>query len=205
MANLPTIARAMAVAAAVTLMSGAASLAATIQATFNLSGPAYAVDPGLQIGTSTTSGSFTLNLSLGQSQVINLFDIWSMENQVNADDLTPRALFADFTLAGTGATGTAMGLVNGSISAPFQWGNINWMAPVILQAQGGNQVVISLTSAIFGFASGTLASGNQPFSNGHVLAVVSYIPAPVPLPAAGLMLVGALGGIVVVRRRRSKV
>ena len=49
----------------------------------------------------------------------------------------------------------------------------------------------------------TYLEGNPTNSQGaHPQNLVTAAPAPVPLPAAGLMLLGALGGLVGLRRRR---
>jgi len=49
--------------------------------------------------------------------------------------------------------------------------------------------------------SGTWAfSGKQALS--HVNLYAQSVPAPIPLPAAGFLLLGALGGLAVLRRRR---
>lgn len=61
--------------------------------------------------------------------------------------------------------------------------------------------------ALFSLPNGTLsgswsiASGDQSLSHGSLYG--SIVPSIVPVPAAGLLLLGALGGLAALRRRRA--
>lgn len=79
--------------------------------------------------------------------------------------------------------------------------------PKYIAVKGGNfynvwEIVVGTLSGVVstqGIAVG--GPGNQPDIS-HISFYDSVGPAPIPLPAAGLMLLGALGGLAAVRRRR---
>ncbi len=65
----------------------------------------------------------------------------------------------------------------------------------------------TLVTAAFSTAGGALnldfAATGKSESLGGLVDNISIAPAPVPVPAAGLMLVGALGGLAALRRRKA--
>ncbi|MEZ5886222.1 MAG: hypothetical protein R3D56_05000 [Paracoccaceae bacterium] len=157
------------------------------------------VDPGLQIGTSTTSGSFSLNLArpvAGDQPLRHLVD---GANKVDPDDLTPRA-FRRF-------------------HAGRNWGDRDGHGPCerldrravpVGQSQldgtgdpagagGQSGCHLGLAGAIFGFANGSLAAGNQTPQQWPCPDRL-YIPAAFRLLTYGFLLIAGLGGLGLVRR-----
>lgn len=178
--------------------------AATIQATYSLSGAAFS-GPGLTVATDRMSGSFSQNLNVGQSVSFKLFRIWTSEPTIDNDDLVGESLVTAFSFSQPGVTGSLAGTVVGrsTFFNIVQSGSLSYSAPLILTWGNGGQIRISLSSVsynagLFGLSGG---SGN----GADVMATLTYTSAPiptVPLPAAGAGLAGALAVTALVRRRR---
>ena len=60
----------------------------------------------------------------------------------------------------------------------------------------------SVGSELFRLRFREESSGDDNFLLDNVQLVVNGTPAPIPLPASGLLLLGALGGAAMIRRRR---
>ena len=67
---------------------------------------------------------------------------------------------------------------------------------------GGNSFAHSVATETFGFWFSEWTSGADAFKLDFATLTVKGVPTAVPLPATGLLLIGALGGIMGLRRRR---
>lgn len=188
---------------------GASSLgvnAATFNGLFSLSGTSFQ-EPGLVMATSATSGAFSFDLdTAGQSTTFDLFNIWATEGNVSGNNTQTSTLQAAFSFAGIGASGTVNGSTKGVsiFFGIFQNASLSWAGPVVLNFGNGGVLSIALSgntsfnSGIFGLSPGS--------ANGATIQATATLvsaPAPVPLPASGLVLLGALaGGGAFLRRRR---
>ena len=111
--------------------------------------------------------------------------------------LKPNALTATFGSLTSGLSG-AWSFVMPSAGSGFSWTN------VILAFKSGkgkfdpNWAAFKIPD---GITSGTWAISEQNALS-HANLYAQKIPSPVPVPAAGLLLLGALGGLAALRRRR---
>lgn len=187
--------------AAIFLGSLVAGQAATFNGMFNLSGSSFS-EPGLRMATSASSGAFSFQLdTAGQSVTFDLFDIWANENRVNGNNTRTSTLLADFTFAGIGASGTATGTTRGNNFFFVHNASLAWGGPVQLNFGNGGILSIALNGATF--SSGFLGLSQGQANGATIQATATLVAAPVPLPASGLVLLGALaGGGAILRRRR---
>lgn len=194
-------ARGAALAVAFVGLSAAAGLAATISGTFNLTGDAFANSSGLVTQTDTTSGNFSVNLQAGQSTSFTLFRVFTNEPMVDADDLTARSFLANFMLNTFGG-GSVDGSVKGVKVGTLQYGQLAWLAPLVLTGPSGSLVIIDLSAGTFNRNNANRLSPGTAFGY-DVVATVTYDIAAVPVPAAGGALAAALGLLGFMRRRRA--
>ncbi|MCB6177055.1 VPLPA-CTERM sorting domain-containing protein [Rhodobacter sp. Har01] len=190
-----------AAAAAVLATTSVAAIAATFSGSFALSGDAFS-DPGLEVSASPMSGSGSFDLDVGESLTFDLFDIWTNEESVNWDDMVPNSINVAFTMTQPVASGTATGTTVGQ-GFVWQWGSVNWGAPLQIAFGNGGLLQIALSDETFNL--GWFGLNEGPKKGATVQATATYVsaPAPVPLPAGGLLLLGAMGAFAVVRRRKS--
>ena len=161
-------------------------------------------DNGLEIHTSAP-GSFNFSLEVGDNTGwFDLFDIWTPEGSAQWDDFNDQPITVDFSLTDP-SSGSGMGGIGGDTSAQtvglFTWGSVDWDPnSTILYFGSGDtgQLMIELKDTAFNKGPWLNFGGR----GGTVQAKATYLVAPVPLPAAGLLLLGALGGIGVAARRR---
>ncbi len=189
------------------MMAGLGALpadAATISGDFSLSGSAFA-PPGLVISTDRTSGNFSQTLNVGQSVTFNLFRLWTNESRIKADDRIADTLIAQFSLPAYGATGAVSGSTVGNsfFFNILQWGTVSWAQPLVLNFGRGGAVQIALNNAAFNVGLFGLSPGSRYGANINATMTLISEPAAVPLPAAGLLLAGALGALGLKRRRRA--
>lgn len=104
-----------------------------------------------------------------------------------------------FSVSPTGASADSNSPVQPMGVNPGEWLTIVWS---LVAGATYNDVLAALN--LGGDQSGSLRVGIhvQGFSNGGSESFVSEPPAPVPVPAAGLLLAGGLGAMGVLRRRR---
>lgn len=183
---------------------GASSLgvnAATFNGLFSLSGSSFR-EPGLVMATSAQSGAFSFQLdNAGQSVTFDLFDIWTNENRANGNNTRTSTLLADFSFAGIGASGTATGSTAGHNNFWTHNASLAWGGPVLLNFGNGGILSIALNGATF--SSGLFGFGQGQANGATIQATATLVAAPVPLPASGLVLLGALaGGGAFLRRLR---
>jgi hypothetical protein len=181
-----------------------AAAAVTVQGSWSLAGDALS-GTGLAIRTNRDTGAFALDLADGAETRFRLFRIWTDETDVGEDDRAASAILASFGLDAASASGSIAGTTRGHRALGFQWGTVDWQAPLELDL-GHGLLSILLSDETFG--RGLLALRNGRRHGADVFANVSYTAgptvAPVPLPA-GLPL--ALTGLVLLgfaARRRPR-
>jgi hypothetical protein len=164
-------------------------------------------DPGLVLDTQSinTDLGFTLT-SVGDSQSVDLFDLFTNETTVNSDDtaLKPISVSFDFTTPAT--SGSVTGQTNGQkiLFGLFQDGVVNWDGPQVLDFGNGGELQVSLNNATFNTGLFGLNHGEK--AGADIVADFTLLQSPsaVPEPAVwGMMLVG-FGGMGAAMRQRRK-
>ena len=184
------------------------SEAATVSGHIDFSGSALS-DPGLVVSVDPAPASFSLNIADGQSTAVKLFEIYTTESYLNADDFAPQSFNAEFTFDEPSASGTISGATGAFTALIFSGGYVTWGDPLVINLADGGLLTVQLFDATFGFGPG--------FSFGDARAEIygkfSYTAgsngggdvSSVPLPAAFSMMAGvlALFGAMAWRRRRA--
>ena len=85
------------VAIAVLMFAPGAALAATFSGNYGVSGGAFS-DPGLVLEVNPVGGNFSVDLAVGQTKFVHLFDVWTNETWVNGDDRAPQSIDVAFNL-----------------------------------------------------------------------------------------------------------
>jgi hypothetical protein len=193
-------------AAALSLVALPAS-AALFTGNFTLSGSAFS-DPGLVVQADPMSDSGSFNLEVGEEITFALFDIWTTETALNGDDFVDQSISASFVFTDPETDGVLDGTTDGKVTRCFVflkcgYGEVNWSNPLLLSFGPGDsgKFSISLSNETFNPGIFGLTPGEK--KGATVYATVSYDMAPVPLPAAGLVLLTALGGAAAAYRRRA--
>src|SRR5262245_540863 len=108
-------------------------------------------DPGLVVAVSPTSGGLGFDLpNAGNSTTFGLFDIWTDETSVNADDRVAKPISVNFTFTSPAASGNVGGnTLGGSLLGIFQFGRVVWGAPLLLPFGDGGQLLITLSDETF--------------------------------------------------------
>lgn len=179
------------------------AFAATFTGNYGVSGDAFS-DPGLVVEVDPVGGSFSVDLSVGETKIVHLFDIWTNETWVNGDDRAPQSIDVAFNLLAPAGAGVLEGETKGS-GFFFQRGAVNWDDPleIAFGPDGSGILSVVLNDATFNWGLFGLTPGEK--YGAGIYAALTYEVAPVPLPAALPLLAGALGflGLVGWRRRRA--
>jgi len=179
-------------------------LAAAATFTGSWSVNANGTDPGLVVGVTPGAGGGSVDLDVGESVTFDLFHIWTDETHVGLDDLVPKPIAVNVSFTEPVASGVIGGGTVG-LSAVFgiiQTGLVTWSGPLTLGfgPENSGQLTVALADAVFNTGFFGLNEGIK--HGATVQATLSYDVAPVPLPAALPMLLGALGLTAVAARRR---
>src|SRR5438067_1105825 len=116
---------------------------------------ANSTEPGLAIDTMvkpTVAGtSFTIND--GGSFTISLFDIWTNEPTINADDQIASAISATISFIDPFTAATVNGITVGGtwMKGLSQWGQLTWNGPLTVTLPGDRTFQISLSNATFNY------------------------------------------------------
>lgn len=136
--------------AAAFILGASAASAATFTGNYAVSFNSN--DPGLVVDVAPTSGTGSFDLEVGQSFTFNIFDLWTTETAVNADDKAAQPISVDFSLTAPAAgnavvTGTTKGVT--SFFGIKQAAKLDWADPVILAFGTTGQLRIELSDATF--------------------------------------------------------
>ena len=203
--------KSLALSAAVVIVSGIASLANA--ATF----PTFVFDSAssditltkkldlcLGCGLTASFHSDAVNLapwtatSANDSLRVNNFIDWTVGKGFGGEkyDVSVTLAFSSPDPSAGSTTGSA---IVGTIGGVISGGVLTWKDSGIINFSQGSQLTFALDPTI------ALGLGNSTTTGvtftGSPIAPRSDTVAPVPLPAGGLLLIGALGGLTVLRRK----
>jgi hypothetical protein len=163
--------------------------------------PAHPDNAGLEINTQVNGGIAGLGFALndGDSITFPFFDIWTPEGSIQGDDLAsvPITATLNFSLPSIGAD--LSGVTFGGSVIIFQWGKVEWGAPVTVTT-GDREFEVSLSDEVFNF--GFFGLGKQ---GATVSATVRQVSSRVPDGGSTLlMLGGAFSLAAIVLRSRTR-
>lgn len=163
------------------------------QAMVDVSNGAYTSVPG----DTSPESTWVWNEAGGQSDNITNTFVWTFD--LTGYDLTTAVLAG---LWGVDNFGTAS--LNGNVIGAIDFGTAAFNTLDVVADGTGTPVFLAgintlSFSATNGYPSGSGDPGPGAFRTG---VTVTADVSPVPLPAAGLLLIGALGGLGVMRRRK---
>jgi hypothetical protein len=166
---------------------------------------ANAADPGLVVRTAPAAPHFAADLEVGESRRFDLFHIWTDEADVAArEDTARKPISVGFSFSDPIAWGAVSGETAGEriFGGLVQQGRLSWDGPLVLNfgERNSGRLTLALSDAIFNKGMFGLGEGYR--HGATVAATLTYDVAPVPLPAALPMLLGGLGLIGAVARRR---
>jgi len=181
--------------------------AATFQGTFDVN--FNSSDPGLVVQVVPDSGYFgPFNLDVGESKKFHIFNIWTNETAINRDDKKEKPISVAFDFSSPLTSGTLSGSTVGKVdwciwkACAIQYGKLDWDDPLHLTfgPGGTGELSVSLSDAIFN--KGLFGTKPGEHWGAKVYATVTYKVEPIPLPAAGWMLLAGVGGLAAMKRRR---
>ena len=175
------------------------TLAAVVATLLPMAASATTLNPG---DTVDMVGSYDFSQTFGGSDVAGVytFTFWNY-NAVNSN------------IAITDATIQAKNLAFGNFLTGFPGVSFKWATDTVAflsnvgtaSIAGASHTILANSSEVLTITFGdpTVRQGRTASSKGTLTLSISADPAPVPLPAGGLLLLGALGGIAALRRRKT--
>jgi hypothetical protein len=194
--------RLLSAGAILALSAGVAGASTTFSGSFSVdANDGY----GLEIETYASTYNIDLELDLGESETFGLFWIWTDESDVGSDDYVAQPIEVAFDFTNPASTGSVDGDTDGHTAGLFgrvQWGSVEWDGVETFSFGDGGAFTVELSDAVFN--TGRLWGLNEGEGYGALVeATVTYTVAPVPLPAAGGMLLAGLGALAAFRRRKA--
>jgi hypothetical protein len=194
--------------AAAALLAAAASPAAATTFAGSYDVALNSADPGLVLATApvTTALNFDLTAA-GDTAQVDLFDLFTNETSVNADDKASKPITVDFTftLPDNGSAevdGKTKGqLVLGGL---FQDGVVRWTGPSEVDFSDGAKLGVNLNNATFNTGFFGLNPGEK--AGADITATFTLLQAPtaVPEPATWAVMLAGFGGIGAAMRQRRR-
>lgn len=171
------------------------------------------INNGFVIETTPDSSNLNFSLTAGNSTNINLFKIYTNEDNVDNDDKIGNAkpITVKFTFTSpTGQSGddTADGITY-AVDGTINNGVVHWTDPANLTFGNGNQLTITLSDETFNEDdhSNDLNDGSNHGATVHAtFAMTQAAVAGVPEPASWALMIGGFGmSGAMLRRRRTAV
>jgi hypothetical protein len=187
-------------------LAGTSTTAAAVGFSGSYTVNALGADPGLVIRTATLSERLELDLEPGKWKTVKLFDIWTDETAVNfGDDFAAADISVAFDFGAPIAKGTVTGTTTAATIFVASKGVLRWDGPAEIAFGDGGLLRVSLGNEIFNGGLGLgLMPGRQHGATVHAkFRLVSEPVSQVPLPAGLPLLASAMGGIFLLRQRRS--
>jgi hypothetical protein len=163
-------------------------------------------DPGLKVFATDLPGAINLNLNVGQTQTVALFNLWTDEGSVELKDdifAKPISVLFNFTVP-TAFSGAVEGDTFG-IWGVVQSGKVVWDGPVNLHFGNGGVLQVSLNNATFN--TGLFGLDEGPAEGATISGGFKLISDAVPEPATWAMMITGFGlaGASIRRRRATAV
>ena len=139
--------------------------------------------------------------NIGDSYIIDLFGLVHFDAPLGKDDTikSPSTVTLNMGNLGTGViAGVTYG--EGDIGSPKGYAVADYQNTVRFLVGNGLQVRASIADITFGSDANGMFVNNRP---GFGKVTATFTLAAVPVPAGGLLLIGALGGLAALRRRKA--
>ncbi len=196
--HFKNIAAALAVGVS-SLLVGSAASAITLNGSYSLGGSAFS-GPHAVLGAAPVNSSFSFDLEEGETATIDLFKVHTNKS-IRDSFVHLESVASSFVFDDPVSTGTLSAQTDGIFLHLFKIGALLWDNPVVVTFGDTGAFTVSLSHLLFNTAHG---------GDSMVRMTVDYksapsaspAPTPVPLPAGGALLLGAMGGLALVRRRR---
>jgi hypothetical protein len=195
--------RVVAAAAAFAAVVGASSIASAVGFSGSYEIHAHNSGNGLLIETKELADPLNFVLTNpGDMYKVDLFRIWTNETDVGGDDKTPRTISVDFDFTAPPSAGSVLGTTVGGSIVIAEWGEVKWTGPEIIDFGNGGKLQVSLKDEKFNGGLFGLTHGEEHGKNIEAkFTLISDSTREIPLPASLPLLMAALGGLTLVRRR----